>query len=719
MIMTLTIGGNAYNGLARAANGFVGVDGLTRTIDGYDELEFTVDGCGPNPAFVPGLPVTLDIAADDGSNSQRRFVGDLQRGQPKHGDDGWQTGYTCTGLKRRGDYITLIGPDGTGTAAFNLPPDDDFYLSGTAGMTVGQICITVLQAYGVQAALAEAGIGNYGYAQNGAIILPAQTTTDFNQLGVVPPTPVRLSGQGVLTILSQFIQAWHPQYFLWVEPTGLIRCVAMGALPTVTLTLPGDTGTGDPVDNLAYAMDCEGCYTAVSIAGLDIDVFLGSLRYGTITPAWSAANQGAWTVDDFLQPSDAADNGAVSGVSSTSCTVQSDDPKAFWSAQFWQTRGGVIQLLSTVAAGIDVSQTRTITACTQLTPGGTATITWDASQPISSTAYSRYRIVGLNSPLAEVGRRFHICEPSTGKLDTANWVGAHLYPHFPKPIWWAQNSSQLQITSPAAIVQWSADRSGKPPYYELPVNIEVDRNLGQILLAQPDVVLSAAYSTVQQGFPATEALGAPHDVLVAIPYNRGNLNANAPLTGYSGTAYTKFGVQRTLVIPMDSFTAAGDLASYRQLAAEKLAVVQDVVYSGSIAHHDYPAGFDPLAVGYSLLLAISGTTSPLDGIPLPVRSVRQSWPNTGPDLTRFEFTFSNQKRPFEGDALYLHPGLASSSFGLHDDGDSFGPGAIDGVGDGGIAGAPGAASVDAALVQAATPAPIDSVAPIGSTAGGG
>jgi hypothetical protein len=42
------------------------------------------------------------------------------------------------------------------------------------------------------------------------------------------------------------------------------------------------------------------------------------------------------------------------------------------------------------------------------------------------------------------------------------------------------------------------------------------------------------------------------------------------------------------------------------------------------------------------------------------------WPDSGPDIHRMTFNFNNRKRPFEGDALYVHPAFSGNSFGTQD-----------------------------------------------------
>lgn len=681
MQTTLTIGLVAHDGPARAAAGI-------RDLQfGWDleqpwGLTFRVmRGCNADLPFVPGVPVAL--ATDDGSGPVLRFVGDLQRPESSVTDLGVAWSYTATDLKRRADYVALTGLDGSGTAAFNLAPDDPLYLYATAGQTVGDVVAAILQQEANAAALAAAGVGAYtGLAPP---TLPAATLADLAALSVVPNGPVRLAGESILNLLEQFILHYHSQYCLYVLPDGTIRVRSIFGLTPVAVALPASDGSGTGYDDDVpngprwpeyTGPDCTGCFTAWEIRGLDIQTAYLSQVDGTLKPAWSAADQSAWTIADFTQPRGAKDTGTASAVTSTSCTVASDQASAHWAADFWNGAavGGWVYLDNLAGAGIDLYEFRQITSCTALSAGGTATITWDPAMPLASTGYTRYRIVGLNTPRALVGRDFHTREPSRSPtppgndLDLNTFVGSHFYPRNPKGMPVANASRTFTVFYPYAFVQWSP--TGKWPYFEVPVNVQVNPKNGHITLAEPAVVkscgLAGTTNLLTSRYPASAAEGLYHDVQVVIPYNRGSVAARAPASGYSGVAYTKYGIQRVFTQHRDEFTWAGDAPSMRALAAEHLATVRDPVVSGSLEWMELPTGFDALAPGFALSMGCSGATTPLDGLDLPVRGVSVRWHDEGPTLYSASLRFSNLRRPFEGDDQYIHPALSGNTFGTPD-----------------------------------------------------
>jgi hypothetical protein len=676
VITTLTIGGTGYgysDGTAAAAGIFDLRLRKTVEIGEGDCLTFTVAGCGANAPFVPGVPVTL--STDVGGLI---FSGDLDDPEQVISELGIAWAYTCTDLKHRANRVTIAGLDGSGVASFNLRPDDSLYLYATSGNTVGAILRAVLQASANADALDSMGVG--AYASLSPPTLPSLTLADLAALGVVPAEPVQLQGESILNALEQFILRWHPQYALWVQPDGVIRVRSIFDFAAQAFTVPTNATSGDPIEYPAYSVSCKNCFTAISIRGLDIDRFELAVSDGTLVKGWSAGDQAAWTIDDFLQPKDASDDGDLSAVTSTSCTVTSDHATTHWPANFWNgERGGWIQFLWTAGTGIDIHEERLITSCTAMTPGGPASIGWDSSLPLAGTNYDRYHIRGLNSPLALVDRKFFVGEPgNTVAADPGppsvpahaasgreTFVGSHLYPRFPKGTWLQNLSSTQQIFYPAAYVRWSRD--GTYPWFEVPIKCQVNPIDGSITLTEPAVSKFGDPVTLEAGYPTAFADGLWSDVRAVVPYNRGGLEARWPTSGHSGTAYTKYGIQRVKVIPYDALTWAGDVASMRQLAAEHLAVMQDAIIRGSVTHNDLPADFDPFVMGYGLTFTFPGLTTQIDGEVLPVRSMTCHWPEDGP-LHRFEFEFSNLRRPFEGDSRFIHPGLSGETFGTQDGG---------------------------------------------------
>lgn len=683
MLTTIVLGNTAYSSNGTAYSGFVGttkswaqgrIYGLRLTLDdeNYAACEFTVLGCSNALPFVPGLPISLFTSANDGTSPILRFAGDLQRPEMRPSTHGPAWGYSANDLKRRADYVTLLNGNGTGVAAYNLSPSDPLYLFNLAGQTVGQIITNVLTSSINAASLTGLGVGNMTLAGS-TYTLPAQTVTDLSLLTIVPPRPVQLSGEGILNVIESFLQQWHPQYTLYVQPDGTIRVISIFGRTAYTFTLPsGSSAAGDPVDALTYTgPDLSGCYTAVQVVGTDIAGAVLSFKDGTLTRGGTAADLAAWTSDDFQTSTNAADDGTITATTSTSCTVHSNHATVHWVANYWNGIGGVIVFYNLSIAGLGASDFRQITSCTALTAGGTASITWDSSLPLDTTAYNGYRIYATNTPRNLVDRQFLVTDPSTHATGLSTYIGSHMYPTFPFGFPFGNigkgSTAVSTVNFPAASVLWSP--TGAWPWRELPVNLDLDPKNGAIILKLPAVFLSAALAGASaglaNGYPTTYAQGKFVDVNVVIPYNRGSLNARSPATSYSGTAFTNYGLQRVKVIALGTYNWKGNTASLTLLAHEILMTLQDAVTTGSIKiHYDaWTPTFDPLVLGYALNIVTPAGASPIDGLNLPVRSVTMEWPEEGPDVHLVTFGFSNRHRAFEGDDLYIHPSFAATGWG--------------------------------------------------------
>lgn len=657
---TLTIAGVDYDGPAWAEAGILGL-AFSWDLESPWSLTFSVLRiCNGMLPFVPGVEVRLSIDYGDGMGPRLRFVGDLDRPEGGVVAEGYQWNYTCTDLKWRADRVTLTALDGSGTTSFNLPGDDFSFYFAVNGRTVGQILTALLQEATNAASLDAAGVG--AYVSLSPPTLPADTLTDLAALNVVPPEAVRLSGESLLNLLEQFLQRWHPQYALWVEATGIIRIRSIFTLPAVPVALPAADGTGADVDWPTVNVDCTDCYSSWSIRGLDIQTAYLSVHDGTLSEAWTGTLESSWTINDFLQPKDGADDGAASGVTSTSCTVHSDHATAHWVTNFWSggDQAGWIYLYNPAGAGLELYEMRPAISCTSLSPGGSATVNWDPSLPLSSTGYTRYRLIGLATPKALVGRDFHVREPSTGKVDRDTIVGARMVPRSPKGMPIANLSRAFNVFYPYAYVQWS--QTGAYPWFEVPINVQLDPIRGHIVLTEPAVIKSAGLAgtsaVLKQKYPTTFAEGLFYDLKVLVPYNRGSLDARAPASGEAGTAHTTYGISRTKLEHRDDFNWVGDSTSLALLAAERLACVKDAVVEGNIAWHELPGDFDPFVPGFSLSISASGSSTPLDGLSLPVRTCVIRWHDEGPSLHTVSMRFSNLKRPFQGDTLYTHPALS-------------------------------------------------------------
>jgi len=515
----------------------------------------------------------------------------------------------------------------------------------------------VLEISDTATALDALGVGAYSGG-----LLPSATTTDLAALTIVPPREVAFSGENLFGQIESFVKKWHPKYAVWIQPDGTIRVTNLFAMSAQALNVPGND-VGDPVSAPTFTRSTQGCFTKVSIKGRDIQKAELSLLDESLVRGWSGGDESAWTFGDFIKPKDARDEGAITSLTSTTATCDPTDATATAASNYWTpaNRAGWIQLYWDGGDGIDIFETRAITASTSLSAGGTYVITWDSSQPISHTNYTKYRIVGRSGGLIDVGRLYLVKEKHTGVTGLSTFVGAHLTKRFPRPVPWANNGKSFDIDQAAGLIQWSL--TGSSPYIEWPVEVEVVPSLGAVRFKEPVFRASASPPlTDTSTFPTTYMAGKPVDVRVAVAYNRGALTATKPASSWEGTAYTSLGLEREKVYRLDSWTYLGDQTSMESLAQEYLDVIKDEVIEGAIVYYGYP-GFDPLTMGYSLNITIEGVSGPLDGIDLPVRSVTVRWPQDAPTTHEVTFQFSNRRRPFEGSDLYVHPAFSFLSGG--------------------------------------------------------
>jgi hypothetical protein len=646
MNTVITINGTAYAASDRANARFNAIDEMTLSLDGYSTADFTIEGVGPAPLFHNGVPVSV---ATDGTT---RLVGSMQLTGHVQTANGWAIRFHCVDLRAMADWITITASDGSGNAIYNRNPGDSSYVPSDAGLSVGTILQRILTISANATALNAIGVGAY------TSLSPPTLPTATANLTVVPPRPVVLSGEALFDELDQLVRHWHPKYVLWIQTNGTIRCTNLFSMTTHPLVAPGESGAFDPIGWPQLSRDTQGCYTQVCIQGTNIRAAILRQTTGTLARGWNATYDSSWTLSDFQQPKDAFDTGSLSSVTTSSVVVTSDSTSTFWSTNFWNDSGraGWITLIYPGGTGITITDTRKITACTSLTAGGTSTISWDSSDPIDSLSYTKYEIRGNAGGKIDVGRLWTLREPVGPQLGSNTYVGSHMVPRFPIPMPFSNNGKSFNTSTPVGVVLYST--TGSAPYIEVPVTFEIIPSTGQIRLSCPIWQSITANSNLASGEPTTPANGQYADLVIMLPYNRGGFNVYAPgpaSTNYSGTAYTVDGISRVKLLHLDEFNYAGLNANMAILAAEYLAVFQDAIIEGSVMHHGIPAGFDPLAMGYALNLSIAGTTSPWDGVNLPVRSVTVRWPQGTGDQHTVTFNVSNRRRPFQGDDLYIHP----------------------------------------------------------------
>ncbi len=620
MSSILTIAGTPVD---RPADRVV-INRVTLSLDQPDTLEFT-EKC----AALPGQFGAGDLVTDtvDGT---ARFSGQIVGSYPQGiGRSCIDIGYRALGLAWLANQIWVTGSDGGGVIVYNRPQSDPDYIPVNSGLTVGNIIDRLLALHTPQ--LAAAGIVSFN---------PAELAL----LTVVPPETVVVTGR-LWNAIQELTYTWCNKWLIWIDPDGVIHCESALTLPATTITLDAEPAILDQIYR-----DHSECYTRVVCRGADlIEGAYLSLADLTLTKGWTPTEEANWTLQDFYAPKGAADLGAITGQTSTTVTVQSDDPTAAWSVNYLSGIVAEIWCYDPLATSIAFIEQRRITSNTALTPGGTSVITVDS--PFNSTGYTRYSIRGQYAAQSLVWRKYEIAP---------TFVAQHLVNHFSHSFpWSATDGIVTQTFSPQASVCFSSGCI--KPYIEVPATFDIvppdGVHDGYIVFHQPVV---KAFGTISNLSIAGATDGIPCDLKVLVPYSRGAVSATAPTSGFEGTAYTVDGVERTLYKDFPQWTDYRDTTSYQTLAQETLDTVKNTVVEGCITYFDKYVTF--LAIGQALNIAGDGYTTGYEAINATVRTVTLDYCSDGgavPFKTRIQF--STRLRPFAGDRLYAHPAYGSAS----------------------------------------------------------
>jgi hypothetical protein len=625
MSTTLTIAGSTIN--VPAAR--VVLDRLTLSLDRPDEFEFHEEVADFPGTYRPEQRVTLA----DGSTTL--FDGWIFSRHPDgFGRGPTRVGYRCLGLSYGASLVAVTASDSTGTIRFNLPVTDPLYVATQAGKSVGDIISECLSLHSSQ--LTAMGITT-----------DATTTAQLAALTVVSPDPVYIQGNSLWTQLLQLLQQWYgSRYALYITPAGLVRCYDTTSLTAETITLDSD-----PAILESMTEDTAECYTQVVLRGwANTEPAYLSLSQGTLIGeavsggGWTPTEQGLWTVSDFLFPGAGYDQGSITSMTSTTVTVQSDNATTTWPLNYWSGIQGQVYLIDPVATGITQQESRPITANSALTAGGTSTLTLAAA--LSNSGYTRYYARGIPPGQSEVWRKYTI---------KSTYIAQHLTEMFNRAIPWAPGQLGVAwVNSPQAVICYTT--AGLKT--QVAANFEVvpydGTTDGYILFYQPTVTVNNSQQALQKG---GTAVTAPDDIEVVVPYSRGALSVTSPSGGgHSGTAFTRFGVQRTLYRDYPDWLDAANSSAMQALADAILATVSNAVQEGHISYHGkystaLPTGSWPIAVN---IARATGTTG-YESMAAPVRTVVLEWPQEGGSTWITHLSFSTRRQMYSGDRLYVHP----------------------------------------------------------------
>ena len=636
MASTLTIAGTT---VTPGPGTPIVLDRLTLSLDRPDELEFHEIAANLPGSYHPEQAVTLK----DGTTTI--FSGWIFSRHPdNYGTGPGRIGYRCLGLSYGAALVAVTASDGTGTMSFNLPSTDPYYAPTEAGLTVGTIITQVLNQHSSQ--LSALGITT-----------DATTTSQLNALSVVSPDPVYISGNSLWTQLQQFLMQWYgSRYALYVTPAGLVRCYDTYSLTTETITL-----NSDPAILTSITEDTSECYTQVQLRGRDnVEPAWFTLHDGTLIGSatsgggWTPTQQSSWTWADFAYPKNGYSVGAVNSMTSTVITIHSDNASETWAANYWNGIQGTIAIINPIVNSSmgGFQEVRHITSCSALSAGGTATITVD--RPFNSSGYTRYQMVGYPVGNSQVWRKYMLSN---------SYVAQHLVQQFNFGVPFQVGMSNVSlVTTPVAAIQYTT--AGITEIVQVPMQIVPydGTNNGYVLMTNPVVQYTSTQAQLNAG---GSSVVAPSDVIVMVPYSRGALTVTSPSGGgYSGTAYSAFGVQRTLYRDYPNWLNAGNASNMQTLADNILQTVCNATREGHLVYHGkytaaLPTGSWPIALN----VAKSTGTTGYESMAAPCRTVTLTWPQEGGATWITGLSFSTRRQMYSGDRIYVHPMWGDSGFG--------------------------------------------------------
>jgi hypothetical protein len=649
---TLTVDGTTYNAAALAANR-IKLDRLARELAEFDELAFHQFGLSLPPLFKEGQAVTLSA---DGTPV---FKGEISDTQQAESGEGWAFAYTAKGLKYLGSKVAVTNAvDFTGEIVYNLPPGDEDYIQANAGLSVGTILQKVFDAHA--SALAAYGIAGY-------------VSGDLTPLTLVPVRPVLFNGRNLFAAVDSFLEQWAGNCVCavrWNAGTSDWRVRILDTTDSTAFVPTTLTLDSDPVEPPEVRRDANGVFSRVVVRGFsDVQPAYASLGDGTLLKGWTAADETAWTMDDFTHPKGGADDGAISAVTSTSATISSDDAAKVWGTNYWGTNEGVIYLINPTSTTITQQEWRIVTANGSLSAGGSCTISWDSSQPLVNGGYTRYHLAGSPPGRSNTYRLYSVVgqagdPPNTPGPTNPNpsYVAQHMVRRFPRPVVFSPSDAlATQTQYPRAAIGWSSGHV--KPYVLWNANFEILPSTAQIRFYEPVVKAFGTPSNLTLG--GTHVDGKPDDLIVLLAYARGVLSAPAPadvagVAQYAGTGFSFLGLQRTWYVDVPSWNYFGDTTNMAALAAMLLKTVQDVVYEGSVVYHGL---YETALTGeIALSFAGSGFTTGWEAINSPVRSAVVEWPDAGSaDDWLTTLRFSNRRKPQTGEDYYIHPAFAGGA----------------------------------------------------------
>jgi hypothetical protein len=578
-------------------------------------------------------PVTLSI---DGT---LQFSGDIVDDAVSYTDVGWIVAWQCRDLRYRGDRLPYRDSNSlTDSSVWNLPGDDRNWIASRAGKSIGEIIAAVLTMDDNATALDAKGIGSY--ADDDPWTLPSSTLADLAALTLIPPNPVYVGGERLLSVVEGILSGWAPNHSMVILPDGTIRFLDRRSTTEHTFTMETD-----PIDptSLSLTRSVADCASRAVINGQPIaEPKLVTLSSGGLAEDFAYGSYDNAGAKSHYNPADealdqAARSQGTCSISDTVTAVLTADPNTqAWDEDEWDQdhRMGVLYLWYSSGSGIDQFVARRVVSNTAKTSGGTSTFTLDSALP--ATNYDHYVLYGISSGASLVYRKYKVVDPDIAAAMTRQFTyGA---------VWVGASGNLATVTSaPMGSVCWSA--SGDPPYQEQTIPFTFDPSTGNIIFATSTYKIAGNH--------------VPSDVRVLLAVNTGVLTSVKPSSGYEGTSYSVAGMEETKTVQASGWRDPANQSAMDSYAQDLLDSIKDVVIEGTVVYRGLFA--DALSWGLGVSITGSAYTTGWEGLNIPVVGVDVTWNSGSPWHYTTTMAVSNRRSRLTSGAI-LPPERPSGQF---------------------------------------------------------
>jgi len=591
----------------------VELEELNVSYDRYRTLSFLQRVTHTNPSYYNQQAVRLDMYG------KVRFRGKIKTVEHVGSPESELVRYVAYGAREQAAEVNVLDDNGSPRVVFNAPYEDEEFAFARQNWSVGQMIQwlfeqhrTELNSKGVIDTASATLSNSYGYA-------PVEVSSMSWK-----PDKVVLSAMTFDQALTNLMKISPGYAYIYDPHNQIFRFRKVNSLSTTVITYNNSI---DVVKNVSLNPDTTDRYTAMRIVGAkqpkSLSIFEST---GDLTRLWDSSLEATWSL-----PKAWGGAHTGSGTITTGTASMVVDSSQTWAVNKW--KDGLLTIVSTGTFS-NVKSYRIITRST------TTGVYIEPNWMVVPQAGAAYKISSAVSPYRYVYSRWQVTSPAYRHIAKemtygGSWIlGGLVYeiartrgPRLWRKVIGSVGSNTLSTWMPVpADFFW---RSG-------------------VMLSRLPVWQGTKLSTFTPGTSSPAV-----DVRLDYAYLSDPTSVRYPTSGFTGTAYGTFGIERELVIYDEEFQDETQVDRYMEMATNLLDAYKDVLYDGHVQQaQKFNVAFSNLGLRVNIA-AQTGAGSPIttgfENIGAMVTEASYNFQGHSTKLTLttgLEFTFDEVKRMF-------------------------------------------------------------------------